>query len=160
MGLLSNLNPSKIEATRRRSVWKQVTLSVSCSHCSRAAPINAAKCVSWLVSLLAISSCFFASLSVTGSAVGFVTTSAINRTCETSLDHYFSLTGLNAYQPKTDWQAIPIFQKDQVHRLDHNANVTVCDIRRNARRNLTSTQASNSRDVTAGSAIAKGCNDL
>jgi hypothetical protein len=112
------------------------------------------------VSLVAISSCFFASLSVTGSAVGFVTTSAINRTCETSLDHYFRLTGLNAYQPKTDWQAIPIFQKDQVHRLDHNANVTVCNIRRNARRNLTSTQASNSRDVTAGSAIAKGCNDL
>jgi hypothetical protein len=38
------------------------------------------------VSLLAISSCFLTSLSVTGSAVGFVTTSGFNRTCNTPLN--------------------------------------------------------------------------
>jgi len=55
------------------------------------------------VSLLAISSCFLTSLSVTGSAVGFVTTSGFNRTCKPSLNHQFRLTILDAHQPKADW---------------------------------------------------------
>jgi hypothetical protein len=60
------------------------------------------------VSLLAISSCFFTSLSVTGSAVGFVTVSIFNRTCKPSLNHQFRLAILDAHQSKADWQAVPI----------------------------------------------------
>jgi hypothetical protein len=66
------------------------------------------------VSLLAISSCFFASLRVIGSAVGPVTISGINRTGYSPLNQKFFNATPEGFRPMADRKALPHFQK-----LDH-----------------------------------------
>ena len=75
-------------------------------------PIN---CESWLVSLDPISSCFFASLSVIGSAVGPVTNSGINFTSDAPLNQNQRHTILQAFQPITDWKALPHLKQIDYH---------------------------------------------